>query len=83
MTENSAVATGNKPGAVKLGTVGVPQPDVEIKLADDGEILVRHPGVFLGYYGTAYLSNQRFSQIIKAFGLDESQVQEKMLNEPY
>ena len=50
MTENSAVATGNKPGAVKLGTVGVPQPDVEIKLADDGEILVRHPGVFLGYY---------------------------------
>ena len=50
MTENSAVATGNKPGSVKLGTVGVPQPDVEIKLADDGEILVRHPGVFLGYY---------------------------------
>jgi len=50
MTENSAVATGNKPGSVKLGTVGVPQPDVEIKLAEDGEILVRHPGVFLGYY---------------------------------
>ena len=50
MTENSAVATGNKPGSVKLGTVGVPQPDVEIKLADDGEILVRHPGVLLGYY---------------------------------
>ena len=50
MTENSAVATGNKPGSVKLGTVGVPQPDVEIRLADDGEILVRHPGVFLGYY---------------------------------
>ena len=49
MTENSAVATGNTPDKVKLGTVGTAQPGVEIKLADDGEILVRHPGVFLGY----------------------------------
>ncbi len=50
MTENSAIATGNRPGKVKLGTVGVPQPGVELKLADDGEILVRHPGVFKGYF---------------------------------
>ncbi len=50
MTENSAVATGNTPDKVKLGTVGVPQPGVEVKLADDGEIMVRHPGVFVGYY---------------------------------
>ena len=50
MTENSAIATGNTPDKVKLGTVGTPQPGVEIKLADDGEILVRHPGVFKGYY---------------------------------
>ena len=53
MTENSAVATGNTPGKVKLGTVGVPQPGVEVKLADDGEIMVRHPGVFVGYYKNA------------------------------
>ena len=50
MTENSAIATGNRPGKVKLGTVGIPQPGVELKLADDGEILVRHPGVFKGYF---------------------------------
>ena len=62
MTENSAVATGNKPGSVKLGTVGVPQPDVEIKLADDGEILVRHPGVFLGYYKNEEATNETIDQ---------------------
>lgn len=50
MTENSAIATGNRPGNVKLGTVGIPQPGVEIKLAEDGEILIKHPGVFKGYF---------------------------------
>ena len=50
MTENSAIATGNTPDKVKLGTVGTPQAGTELKLADDGEILVRHPGVFKGYY---------------------------------
>ena len=50
MTENSAIATGNRPGSVKLGTVGIAQPGVEIKLAEDGEILIKHPGVFKGYF---------------------------------
>ena len=50
MTENSAIATGNTPEKVKLGTVGIAQPGVDLKLADDGEILVRHPGVFKGYF---------------------------------
>ena len=50
MTENSAIATGNTPDKVKLGTVGAPQAGTELKLAEDGEILVRHPGVFKGYY---------------------------------
>ena len=50
MTENSAIATGNTPDKVKLGTVGTPQAGSELKLAEDGEILVRHPGVFKGYY---------------------------------
>ena len=49
MTENSAIATGNTPDKVKLGTVGTPQAGTELKLAEDGEILVRHPGVFKGY----------------------------------
>ncbi|MEV1120367.1 AMP-binding protein [Actinosynnema sp. NPDC049800] len=50
MTENSAVATGNRPGRVKLGTVGEPHPGVELRIADDGEIQTRHAGVFAGYW---------------------------------
>ena len=61
MTENSAIATGNTPDKVKLGTVGTPQAGTEIKLAEDGEILVRHPGVFLGYYKNEEATNTAFS----------------------
>jgi long-chain acyl-CoA synthetase len=51
MTENTAIATGNRPGRVKLGTVGEPQDGVELKIdADTGEILTRHRGTFVGYF---------------------------------
>jgi long-chain acyl-CoA synthetase len=51
MTENTAVATGNRPGRVKLGTVGEPHPGVELRIDDEsGEILTRHAGVFVGYF---------------------------------
>ena len=51
MTENSAVATGNRPGRIKLGTVGEPHNGVELKIDEStGEILTRHPGVFAGYW---------------------------------
>jgi long-chain acyl-CoA synthetase len=51
MTENTAVATGNRPGRVRLGTVGEPQVGVELKIDEEtGEILTRHPGVFVGYF---------------------------------
>ncbi|GEM_PF-2511345 len=39
--------------------------------------------IYLGYYGTAYLSNQRYEAITRAFALDETRIVEKMLNEPY
>lgn len=52
MTENSAVATSNRRGRIRLGTVGEPHPGVEVMLAEDtGEILTRHPGTFAGYWG--------------------------------
>ncbi|NKE56861.1 long-chain fatty acid--CoA ligase [Lentzea sp. PSKA42] len=51
MTENTAVATGNRPGRVKVGTVGEPQPGIELRIDEEtGEILTRHAGTFAGYW---------------------------------
>jgi long-chain acyl-CoA synthetase len=51
MTENSAISTTNRPGRVILGTVGEAYSSIELKLDENtGEILVRHPGVFAGYW---------------------------------
>ena len=51
MTENAAVATVNRSGHVKIGTVGEPQPGIELRLDEStGEVLTRHPGVFVGYW---------------------------------
>jgi len=50
-TEDTGTTTMNRPGRARLGTVGVPFRGVEIRIADDGEILVRGPIVMLGYFG--------------------------------
>lgn len=45
------MATANRPGRVKLGSVGEPQPKAEVRIDDrTGEILTRHGGVFVGYW---------------------------------
>ena len=50
MTETSTAATISRPEAFKFGTVGEPFNGCEIKIADDGEILVKGPNIFQGYY---------------------------------
>jgi long-chain acyl-CoA synthetase len=49
MSETAAVATLNPPGRVRVGTVGPPLPGIEVKLAEDGEVMVRGPVVMKGY----------------------------------
>jgi long-subunit acyl-CoA synthetase (AMP-forming) len=49
MSETCGFGTCNRPGQVKIGTVGPPSPGVELKLAEDGEVLVRGDFLMLGY----------------------------------
>jgi long-chain acyl-CoA synthetase len=51
LTETAAASTVNKPTRNKIGTVGLPLPGVTIKIADDGEILIKGRNVFTQYWG--------------------------------
>jgi long-chain acyl-CoA synthetase len=50
MTETATASTVSTQDAYKFGTVGRPLPGAEVKIADDGEILIRGPHIFGGYY---------------------------------
>jgi long-chain acyl-CoA synthetase len=50
LTECTTAATVNRPRRLRFGTVGPAMPSVELRTADDGELLIRSPTVFAGYY---------------------------------
>ncbi|MGH3474371.1 MAG: AMP-dependent synthetase/ligase [Aeromicrobium sp.] len=50
LTETSAGAFVNRPDAFKLGTVGLPLPGTEVKIAEDGEVLLSGPNIMKGYH---------------------------------
>jgi long-chain acyl-CoA synthetase len=52
MTETSTSATVNRPEGnnFRFGSVGKPQKDVQVKIGDDGEVLIKGPNIFQGYY---------------------------------
>jgi long-chain acyl-CoA synthetase len=50
-TENTGLATAMPPDRTRLGSVGIARPGTEVRLSPEGEILLRGPHVFLGYYG--------------------------------
>jgi long-chain acyl-CoA synthetase len=58
LTEASPVVTTTTPDDYEFGTVGRPLPNLEVRLADDGEVLVRGPSVTAGYWRDAYLTAQ-------------------------
>jgi long-chain acyl-CoA synthetase len=50
LTETSPVIAVNTPTTHKLGTVGKPLPNIEVRIAEDGEVLARGPSIFTGYW---------------------------------
>ncbi len=62
LTETSPGLTLNPPAANKLGTAGRPLPGIEIRIAEDGEILARGPNVMKGYYNRQEDTERAFTE---------------------
>ncbi len=63
MTENMAVATTNRPGRNKVGTVGEPYPNIGFRIDEEtGEIQTKHAGLFKGYWGKPEKTAEAFTE---------------------
>jgi len=56
LTETTAAATVNRPASNKIGTVGLPIPGDALRIAEDGEVLIKGPTVFASYWGNGAAS---------------------------
>jgi long-chain acyl-CoA synthetase len=61
LTETSPTLTLNRPDRFRFDSVGVPLPSVDLKLADDGEILAKGPNVFRGYHKDEAATREAFT----------------------
>jgi long-chain acyl-CoA synthetase len=61
LTESTAAITANRPSLTKIGTVGRPLPGTAVRVADDGELLVRGGQVFAGYWSNPEATSEVLS----------------------
>ncbi|MEU5362499.1 AMP-binding protein [Streptomyces sp. NPDC005925] len=64
LTESSAASFVNPGEAYRTGTVGKPLPGTEVRIADDGEVLLRSPGIMEGYHGLP----EKTAEVLEADG---------------
>jgi long-chain acyl-CoA synthetase len=62
MSETTGAGTCNPPERIKIGTIGPPAPGVEVKLAEDGEIMIKGPVVMKGYRNLPEKTAEAFTE---------------------